>query len=190
MTGKALVKRKPSDRAADGPAGRPQSPFRRPKPAVSRVSMIVVSLFLLPAGVLFLPTTLLLAVGLIPTLVALVVDRSPEKYAAITVGPLNFCGVLPAALELWQGSHTVEHTLRLITDPLTLLVACSAAGVGWLVFYVVPPLVAGIVVAHHEQEIKRARDHQEKLSAEWGEDVAAGLSALTTQSRPPRRADD
>ena len=190
MTGKALEKRQRNGGAAQRTAARPRHLPRPAKPAVSRVSLVVVSLFLLPAGVLFLPTTLLLAVGLIPTFVALIVDRAPEKYAAITVGPMNLCGVLPAALELWQGSHTVEHALRLITDPLTLLVACSAAGVGWLVFYAVPPLVAGIIVAHHEQEIKRAGDHQEKLSAEWGEDVAAGLSALTTQSRPPRRADD
>ena len=190
MTGKALEKRQRNGGAAQRTAAARARHLPRPaKPAVSRVSLVVVSLFLLPAGVLFLPTTLLLAVGLIPTFVALIVDRAPEKYAAITVGPMNLCGVLPAALELWQGSHTVEHALRLITDPLTLLVACSAAGVGWLVFYAVPPLVAGIIVAHHEQEIKRAREHQDKLNAEWGEEVAAGLSALAAPDRTDRRTD-
>ena len=153
--------------------------------------MIVVALFLLPAGALFLPTTLLFAVGLIPTVVAVIVDRDPEKYAAITVGPLNFCGVLPAALELWETGHTVDRALDLITDPVTLLVMCSAAGVGWLVFYAVPPLVAGVIVARNEQEIKRAREHQDKLGAEWGDEVAAGVSALpdalAMQATPSQR---
>ena len=43
-------------------------------------------LLIIPAALIVLPTSILFGVGMIPTIVAYVVDRDPDKSAPITVG--------------------------------------------------------------------------------------------------------
>jgi hypothetical protein len=149
---------------------------------VSRAGLVLLVLFLIPAALLFLPSTLVLAIGMAPTLVALVVDRDPEKYAAITVGPVNFCGVLPSLIVLWQSGHEMSGAVRLLADPLNWVVMFGAAAAGWVILFTVPPAVAAFLVHRNEAEIKRLTAHQEDLVEEWGPEVAQSASAMSSGS--------
>ena len=48
-----------------------------------------------------LPTVMVLIVGMIPTFIAYATDRRKEKYKTVSVGSLNFVGVLPLLVTLW-----------------------------------------------------------------------------------------
>ena len=48
-----------------------------------------------------LPTVMVLTVGMIPTFIAYATDRRKEKYKTVSVGSLNFVGVLPLLVTLW-----------------------------------------------------------------------------------------
>lgn len=137
---------------------------------------IALLLVLLPLGIVVLPTTVLMGVGLIPTLVAAVVDRDPEKSAALTVGAMNLCGVMPFAIELWQSGHLLEQSLGLLATPYTWLVMYGAAAIGWGFYFAIPPLVAGFVTMRDEDKARRLEQDRDALVEEWGPEVA-GLPA-------------
>ena len=65
---------------------------------------------------------ILLALGLSPTVVAFIVDKSRRKYAAFSVGGMNVAGVTPALLELWNGKNNVSAAMDILTDPFDLTI--------------------------------------------------------------------
>ncbi len=86
-----------------------------------------------PASVVALPTVLVLAAGMVPSMVALVVDRAPNRTAGITVGSLNLCGVMPFLLELWsQPHHKLPQALQLLDQLVGLDRLIDAMGVDFL----------------------------------------------------------
>ena len=151
------------------------------KRGLGRGKITLLVMVLIPAGLLFLPTTMLLVVGMVPSLVALIVDRDPEKYAAIAVAPINFCGVLPFIITLWQRGHEMRDSVNLLSDPLNWLIMFGAAAVGWAIFFAVPPGVAALLAHRNEAEIKRLTERQEKLVEEWGPEVAHGSVAASAK---------
>lgn len=129
-------------------------------------------LLIIPAALIVLPTTILFGVGMIPTIVAYVVDRDPDKSAPITVGGLNFCGCMPFAIDLWKHQHTIGAAAKVFADPLAWLVMYSAAAVGWGLYYGIPPLVAGMEVTRAEKRVEVLKQKKVALVQEWGPDVA------------------
>ena len=129
-------------------------------------------LLIVPAALIVLPTTILFGIGMIPTIVAYVVDRDPDKSAPITVGGLNFCGCMPFAIDLWKHQHTIGAAAKIFADPLAWLVMYSAAAVGWGIYYGIPPLVAGMEVSRAEKRVEVLKQKKVALVQEWGPDVA------------------
>jgi len=134
--------------------------------------MLTLILLIIPAGLIVLPTSILFGIGMIPTIVAYVVDRDPEKSAPITVGGLNFCGCMPFAIELWKHQHTIGAAAKIFADPLAWLVMYGAAAVGWGLYYGIPPLVAGMEVSRAEKRVEVLKGKKVALVQEWGPDVA------------------
>lgn len=134
--------------------------------------MLTLILLIIPAGLIVLPTSILFGIGMIPTIVAYVVDRDPEKSAPITVGGLNFCGCMPFAIDLWKHQHTLGAAAKIFADPLAWLVMYGAAAVGWGLYYGIPPLVAGMEVTRAEKRVEVLKGKKVALVQEWGPDVA------------------
>ena len=61
---------------------------------------------------------ILLALGLSPTVVAFIVDKSKSKYAAFSVGGMNVAGVTPPLFELWNGKNTTTATEDILQNPV------------------------------------------------------------------------
>ncbi len=135
-------------------------------------SMWVTVLLLAALSALFLPTAIILILGMLPTIVAGLTDRDPNRYAALTVGPMNMCGVLPQILELWQGGHSLEMALNQISSPFVWGFMLGAAGVGWFIYYAVPPMVAGVIQLRAESKLTGVTKDQKKLVEEWGPEVS------------------
>jgi hypothetical protein len=121
-------------------------------------------------------TSIVLFVGLLPTIVALIVDRTPRKCAVASVGGLNLAGVSPFLLDLWFKSPGMDYAVSLITNPFVLVTMYGAAAVGWLLFAGLPMLTLRISEITVGRRIRGLRDRQAALLAEWGEDVV-GIAA-------------
>ena len=135
-------------------------------------SKLVLALIVaLPAMVVLLPTTLMLFVLSLPTIVAFLVDRTRERYLVATVGLLNLCGLLPGLISLWQDGQSLETVFRLLTDMFYWLMAYGAAAVGWGIFVSLPPMVTSYYALVTQHRIQQLRKRQKQLIEEWGDDV-------------------
>jgi hypothetical protein len=124
-----------------------------------------------------LPTMLMLAFALPPTLVAAIVDRTPQKHAAFCVGSMNLTGTFPFLLELWTGPNTLADATATLTDVFSLLAIYGAAGFGWMLYGAIPPVVGAFLVAISQRRIGGLRAQQQKLIEEWGPEVAGASEA-------------
>lgn len=130
-------------------------------------------LFLLaPASIFALPTALITLIGMIPTVVAHICDRDPDKTAPICVGAINICGILPFVMDLWKHQHTMQAAMKLLGDPFTWLVMYGAAAVGWGFYYLIPPIVTNFEVTMAEGRIESLLKKRRELMEEWGGEVA------------------
>lgn len=145
--------------------------------ARSLAQMIFFGVFIL--GMMFaLPTMLVLTLGLLPTLVAFVVDMNPRKYAARSVGFLNFAGTLPFLISLWTGKHDLIAAMKILTDVYAWLVIYSAAAMGWLIYMGMPSVAGFLMQIHATQMIRHLQQARKKLINEWGD-------AVDRNSAPP-----
>ena len=119
-----------------------------------------------------LPTVLLLLFGMLPAIVAYIIDPSKHKTSTICVGAMNFAGVFPYLLGLWTGIHSIDVALGILTDVFALMVMYSAATAGWMVFVAVPPVVGVLLNVMDGRRIEALRARQKRTLQESGKDVA------------------
>ncbi|MGB4101836.1 MAG: hypothetical protein WBK91_08035 [Alphaproteobacteria bacterium] len=118
------------------------------------------------------PTACLLIPAMLPTLVSLITDRDKEKALALTVGATNFAGILPFILQLWQMGQNLDNAMKLMRDPMTWFVALLGAGVGYVIYMVVPGFVATVMAGTAGGRVARMQHNMEELKRIWGPDVA------------------
>lgn len=150
------------------PAQRPRRQPARRRSAGTSPYLVLLMGFVVMAFLFALPTVPILLLGMIPTGVAMVVDRTPGKTAAVCVAGLNFAGVAPFIAALWKGPNTLGHSIAIMTDIYSWLGMYGAAAAGWLLFLALPPVVASFLKIHVAQRVSTLRNTQAKLKAEWG----------------------
>lgn len=130
--------------------------------AIAFVLVVIVSL----------PTVILLFFGMLPAIVAVIVDRTPQKYSSYCVGSMNFAGIFPYLLDLWSGDQSVGAAANILTNVFALVVMYGAAAFGWMVFIAVPPVVGVFLTAMAQRRVAQLREMQQDLVTEWGPEVA------------------
>lgn len=118
-----------------------------------------------------LPTVMLLFFGMLPSLAAYVIDRTEQKYATFCVGGMNICGVFPYLMQLWF-NHSLSNSANILTDPFKLAVMYAAAGLGWLLFAMIPPVVATVLTVLAQRRVAGLRNTQRLLIEKWGDEIA------------------
>lgn len=148
---------------------------------------LLFGLVVLPVAGLLLPTTVLLVLYMAPTLVAYMIDRTPEKYLALTVGLLNFSGTLPAIFTLWSRGQAYDAAMGIAADPVTWLMAYGAAALGWGINLSLPSVLGGVYAATAAAKMEMLRRRQAALVKAWGEEVAKDSPGESTPPPHPRR---
>lgn len=133
------------------------------------IRLIYFSLMVTAAA--FLPLTIVFFACMIPTLVASIIDRTPQRTAWLTVGAANFAGTVPAWIQVWGSGLDVMHAVDVISDPTTLLIAYAGAGAGWLIYNNIPPLIASGIIGKSKRRYKDIETRQKELVRRWGEGV-------------------
>lgn len=142
-----------------------------------RMLAIVIFGFLLFA---FKESTLLLATGMLPTLVAFVVDKTKGNYAAKTVGYMNFLGVLIIQDKIFTvaGRNWWDLSLSVMQDPLNWVIMYSAAALGWCLFFLMPHIANWYLSMAQERDLAKNVKYRIKLIKQWGEEVKLGPKVL------------
>ena len=146
-----------------------KKPAKPQKPgAFTRILVISLALAF---GLMFLPTVIFLVFAMLPTIAAYIVEKKPAKYEWVCVGGLNFAGASPFLLNLWMGRHTVAAAGAMLTDVFTLMAMYGAAGVGWLMFMALPPVIGAFMQMKAQRRVAALKATQARLIATWGPEV-------------------
>lgn len=127
------------------------------------------------AAAALLASTVLLLVGMLPTLVALVADRSKRRTLVLTVGSMNLAGCAPFLIDLWAKGHTVDVALSLVADPLTVIVMYCAAGAGYIIDWAMSGIVGIVMVQRAGQRVKEIENQHAGLVERWGREVTGEI---------------
>ncbi len=121
------------------------------------------------------PTVMLLFFGLLPTIVAGIIDRTEGKHATYCVFGMNFSGIFPFLTDVWFGNHSIDAAIDIMTNPLDLMIIYGAAGFGWMLYVAVPPVITTFLSVMAQRRVTVLRENQSKIIEEWGEAVATAL---------------
>lgn len=123
----------------------------------------------------FLPSTLLLLAGMLPTPFAVFVDRTKGKNKVITVGAMNLAGCSPFLFDLWTTDHSSEKAFEIITDPMAIIVMWSAAAVGYVLNWAMTGIVSATMYQRGLARQKAIKKRQAELIERWGREVTGEL---------------
>ncbi len=133
-------------------------------------------------GLIFLSTAVVCAAGMVPTAVAYFIDKSEGKFATRTVGYMNLSGAAFVSMDMWSsGDHTLERAFSLLGDPFNWLVMFGAAGIGWIIYFMLPPVVFSYLHAYSLIRNKRIKEQQTGLIKEWGTIVAESAPMVSAE---------
>lgn len=121
--------------------------------------------------IVFLPTSALLAVGMLPTLVAYIVDRQPGKNKTFTIGVMNFSGCFPYVLQIWLNSNSLDLSFSFLMQPKTYVVMYGAAAIGYIIDWSVTHIVSAILIQRSEKRLSKIQKEKEALEIRWGTEV-------------------
>jgi len=130
----------------------------------------------MPVALLLLPSTLVLIVAMVPTLVARVVDPTPGRHLTITVGSLNLAGALWFMHDLWSAGQGFSDIVPTLGDMIGWLAALVGAGMGWALYSLMPIVSRSIATTKSTLRANRLRKAQADLVEQWGDPVRGGLS--------------
>lgn len=126
-------------------------------------------------GAVFLPSTVLLLIGMIPTPFAVLTDRTKGKSKVITVGAMNLAGCAPFLFELWTVDHSFGKSMSIITDPFAIVVMWSAAVVGYILNWAMTGIVSSILYQRGQGRQKIIQKRQKELIERWGQEVTGDI---------------
>jgi len=144
------------------------------KKKASFKSNLLLVAFLL-ASVAVLPTTVLFFIGLMPTIVARLVDQSKQKSRTLTIGFMNFAACFPFWYRLVQNGHTFDRALEILSDPLTIVIMYSGAVVGYVIDWGLSGIVASMMVQKGHKRLEDIKNIQQELANRWGEEVSGDM---------------
>lgn len=135
----------------------------------------IILIFALLAGVAALPTTIIMFLGMLPTLVCAFIDRTAEKTRVLTVGAMNAAGCSPFIVQLWTSHNNFETAMSIVTDPRTIIVMYCAAGVGYMLDWAISGIVATIMVQRAQHRMVLIQKKQEEMVERWGKEVTGEI---------------
>jgi hypothetical protein len=178
----ATVRTSPRSNVARPARRATKRPTKRPTPVLIN---LIYTIGVIGVLLLILPTALVLVIGGLPTLVGVVIDRSPKHYLTRCVGFLNFAGVSPYLVKIWM-HHTVLAAMQMLIDPYVWLVMYGAAAIGWIIYLSAPSIAWLQVEIMGTRRIATLHARQRQLISEWGEDVAQAAGASAAPVPRPR----
>ncbi len=142
------------------------------------LSLIVALLFIVSFS-----SVILLFFGMMPSVVAYIIDRTPQRYTTVSVASLNFCGVFPYMLDFWAGPTDFAAMVAILTDVFALLTMYSAAAIGWVVFAGIPPVISSFLTVMSQRRVAQLRSEQRDLIDEWGEGIVAAPEVVSVKQQ-------
>ena len=139
---------------------------------------------LMTLAIISLPTVLLIFFGLMPSIVAMVIDRTEGRYATFCVLGMNLSGLFPFLTDIWFQVHTTDMAIRIMTNVFNLLIIYGSAGFGWMLYMALPPVITTFLSSMSQRRVAVLREKQAQIIEEWGESVTTILDSQQDGDQP------
>ncbi len=160
----------PDAPAADDAAH--DAPKRKSSSAGNMGGLLLIVSIVVVTGALAFPTFIILACGMIPALVAALIDDKPGRHVSYCVIAASLAGIAPVLSALWAGGNTVAVAMLLLGDVFVWLGMYSAAALGWSMIWLFAIIAEVVLSMMATRRVRRLTLARAKIVAEWGEDVA------------------
>lgn len=139
------------------------------KSGIGIFKILILWVLMFPLIFLGYPTIILIAVGMVPTIVSMVVEKEASMSGTVCVGCFNVCGVVPYALALWDQHQSFKYMTNLFFDPYTFLVMYGTAGIGYSIYLGVPKIILGAMRLSARANMRQLWRVQRTLVDDWGD---------------------
>ena len=137
----------------------------------SKKKLVVLTVLSILGGVLLKMNFIFFFVGMLPAMVAYIVDHDKNKYIFSTVAALNFAGVFPYMVDIFMQGGTFGAVEAKLSDMVVWLVMYGSAAMGWAVVFASPVIAAAILEGVYAGRILHMESLQAKSVEEWGEEI-------------------
>lgn len=116
------------------------------------------------------PAALVLAVGLVPTIVLSFTIKGELKSARLQcVAYVNFAGVIPFVKKAWGANSSAVE--QLVSDPIVIVAMFGSASIGYALLYVGPLVASYILQTMSEDRLKKIAQQRQALVDLWSSEV-------------------
>jgi len=147
---------------------------KKKKTKNSKIFQILIIVFVL-MSILFSALAVIFAIGMIPTLVSLIVDRTKDKIRTLTIASMNFAGCVPFAVEVFNKGNNIETAITYIAEPRTIVVIYFAAAMGYLIDWAVTGIVSSMALQKAKKRLLEIEQEKNNLVERWGLEVSGTI---------------
>lgn len=144
------------------------------KPAFWIMIFIAFGLVLMP------PTMLILLSGMIPSIVAVLLNGNGAGGNLAALMAFNLAGVIPVIGILWERGQTFAHAFALLSDVYIWLSMFGGAGIAVFLTWAVPVCVFSLYELQAKSTVGKLYRQRQKLIEEWGGQFAADIRDQST----------
>lgn len=126
-------------------------------------------------SVLFSAISIILAIGMLPSVVATIVDRTEGKIRALTISAMNLAGCTPFIIDVFKGGNNIETAINYIVQPETIIVMYFAAGIGYVIDWSMTGIVSSMIVQKGKKRLKDIDKHKKEMVDRWGVEVTGTI---------------
>jgi hypothetical protein len=109
--------------------------------------------------------------ALSPTLISILWDKKPGRFASKTVAAFNITGMFPYIVAIASSGSPDSVALATIYDPKTWGLVYGFAIFGWSVILLIPKITLIFLEIRSKFMIKKMETFQKELLDEWGEEI-------------------
>lgn len=155
-------------------AGRtPNSAPMKSRKTESSSNMYIIAITLSAMGVslVSLYSVILVMFGMLPGLIAMIIDQETKRYISKIVLTFNAAGLAPFIAKVLSSKGSSSIAIDMIIDPRTWLMIYLAASIGWIVYWAFPQI--GIALNNMKTQIiiQKLNFEMDRLVEEWGDDI-------------------
>ena len=110
--------------------------------------------------------------GMLPSLIAITVDKDPQRYLSQMVLIYNSLGISLPVIKIIRNSASNIFVIDIVMDPLmTWLIIYSSAALGWIIYWVFPEIAYVVNSTKNNFKIKILNQEAKLLTDEWGNEI-------------------
>ncbi len=128
--------------------------------------------FAITIALIFLPTSMLLFFGMIPSMVAFFVSGRGVGARASTITAMNMAGCIPFVFKLWASGNDFEASFEIITNMRYMSIIYVSAAFGYMIDWVMTGVMSSFLYQKGVNRMKTIKKRQEVLIEHWGQGVS------------------